>query len=84
MDLIGGGLIAGDSTKLRAQNSKKSNFSENKIRKHLACIEEKIESYNKELAQADGDKQARIQRQIKVQQSRRKGYKQLKEKLQKS
>ena len=29
-DLIGGKLIAGDSTKLRAQNSKKNNFNEKK------------------------------------------------------
>jgi len=33
--LIGGRLVAGDSTKLRAQNSKKNNFNENKIIQHL-------------------------------------------------
>jgi transposase len=30
-DLIGGKLIAGDSTKLRAQNSKKNNFNKKKL-----------------------------------------------------
>jgi transposase len=35
-DLIGGTLIAGDSTKLRAQNSKKNNFNQKKIDRHLA------------------------------------------------
>lgn len=30
-ELIGGKLIAGDSTKLRAQNSKKNNFNEKKL-----------------------------------------------------
>jgi len=35
-DLIGGELIAGDSTKLRAQNSKKNNFNQKKIDRHVA------------------------------------------------
>lgn len=34
-NLIGGTLIAGDSTKLRTQNSKKNNFSQKKIDRHL-------------------------------------------------
>ena len=34
-DLIGGVLVAGDSTKLRAQNSKKNNFNEGKIERHI-------------------------------------------------
>jgi hypothetical protein len=40
-DLIGGKLIAGDSTKLRAQNSKKNNFNQFKIDRHIACIDNK-------------------------------------------
>ena len=35
-DFIGGKLIAGDSTKLRAQNSKKNNFNQKKIDRHIA------------------------------------------------
>ena len=42
-NLIGGKLVAGDSTKLRAQNSKKNNFNENKIERHLAYIDNKLE-----------------------------------------
>ncbi len=37
-NLIGGKLIAGDSTKMRAQNSKKNNFNENKIAQHIEYI----------------------------------------------
>ncbi len=35
-ELIGGKLIAGDSTKLRAQNSKKNNYNQAKIERHMA------------------------------------------------
>ncbi|MBK8682512.1 MAG: transposase [Bacteroidetes bacterium] len=41
-ELIGGKLIAGDSTKLRAQNSKKNNFNQKKIDLHLEYIENKL------------------------------------------
>lgn len=40
--LIGGELLAGDSTKLRAQNSKKNNYNRGKIARHLAYIEERL------------------------------------------
>lgn len=45
-DLIGGKLLAGDGTKLRAQNSKKNNYNQKKIERHLAYIEAKLEEYN--------------------------------------
>jgi len=54
-NLIGGTLIAGDSTKFRAQNSKKNNFNKKKVARHLAYIENKLEEYYKALAQSDGD-----------------------------
>jgi transposase len=54
-ELIGGTLVAGDSTKLRAQNSKKNNFNSNKIERHIAYIDARLEEYNKALAQEDGD-----------------------------
>ncbi len=54
-DLIGGKLLAGDGTKLRAQNSKKNNYNQKKIERHLAYIEAKLEEYNAVLAQEDGD-----------------------------
>lgn len=54
-DLIGGKLIAGDSTKLRAQNSKKNNFNERKIQQHQNYIEDKLTEYTRALAEADED-----------------------------
>lgn len=54
-NLIGGKLIAGDGTILRAQNSKKNNYNQKKIDRHLAYIEAKLEEYNTLLAQEDGD-----------------------------
>jgi transposase len=41
-ELIGGQLIAGDSTKMRAQNSKKNNYNEKKIQLHLDRIDSKL------------------------------------------
>jgi transposase len=54
-ELIGGVLVAGDSTKLRAQNSKKNNFNPNKIERHIAYIDARLEEYNAVLAKEDGD-----------------------------
>ncbi len=48
-DLIGGKLIAGDSTKLRAQNSKKNNYNQAKIDRHLAYLDRKLEEYTAHL-----------------------------------
>jgi hypothetical protein len=54
-NLIGGKLIAGDSTKLRAQNSKKNNFNPAKIERHIAYLDAKLEEYSKILANEDND-----------------------------
>jgi transposase len=54
-ELIGGTLVAGDSTKLRAQNSKKNNFNPSKIARHITYIDAKLEEYNLALAKEDGD-----------------------------
>lgn len=40
-ELIGGKLIAGDSTKLRAQNSKKNNYNQAKVERHIEYIDKK-------------------------------------------
>lgn len=55
LDLIGGILLAGDGTKLRAQNSKKNNYNQKKIDRHLAYIENKLAEYCKALEVADND-----------------------------
>jgi hypothetical protein len=49
-ELIGGKLLAGDSTKLRAQNSKKNNYNQVKIDRHIAYIDNKLEEYTRALA----------------------------------
>jgi transposase len=63
-NLIGATLIAGDSTKFRAQNSKKNNFNQKKISRHLEYIENKLQEYNEALAQSDGDNKEDIEDQI--------------------
>lgn len=81
-DLIGGTLIAGDSSKFRAQNSKKNNFNQKKIDRHLAYIENKLEEYNKAMAEADGDDQkTQLTQEINKQNTRKAGYKELEKKL---
>jgi transposase len=83
-DLIGGKLIAGDSTKLRAQNSKKNNFNQSKIDRHIAYIDNKLDEYTRALAESDGDNKKIIQEEIKKQQERKAAYKDLENKLRES
>lgn len=78
--LIGGTLVAGDSTKLRAQNSKKNNYNQKKIDRHMAYIENKLAEYEKALAENDGDKQE-IENEITKQKQRRDGYKEIEKQL---
>ena len=79
-NLIGGTLIAGDSTKLRAQNSKKNNFNQKKIDRHLEYIEKKLEEYQKDLAENDGDK-SEIENEIKKQKHHKNHYQRLQKEL---
>ena len=53
LELFGGELVAIDSTKIRAQNSKGRNYSEAKLKALLAEIENKLSAYLQELDQAD-------------------------------
>jgi hypothetical protein len=73
-DLIGGLLLAGDSTKLRAQNSKKNNYNQKKIDRHLAYIESKLEEYNEALALADGDQKQELEKKIDKQKTHQSRY----------
>ena len=83
-DLIGGKLIAGDSTKLRAQNSKKNNYNQTKIDRHLAYIDNKLEEYTKALAENDGENQQIIRDEIKKQQQRKDNYRNIEKQLKES
>ena len=73
-DLIGGRLIAGDSTRLRAQNSNKNNFNENKIVQHLQYIEKRLDEYNQALEQADEENKKIIEQEIQKQNDRKDKY----------
>lgn len=79
--LIGGKLLAGDSTKLRAQNSKKNNFNERKILRHLKYIDNKLAAYDLELANADNDKRILIKAEIEKHKNRKQDYKNLQKQL---
>jgi transposase len=80
-DLIGGKLIAGDSTKLRAQNSKKNNFNPKKIERHLAYIDNKLDEYNQALEVADDDNKIIIEKEIEKQKERKDFYNDLSKQL---
>lgn len=73
-NLIGGKLIAGDSTKFRAQNSKKNNFNKKKINRHLEYIEKKLLEYYEALGQSDGDNTEEVESEIEKQKKRADGY----------
>lgn len=72
--LIGGKLLAGDGTKLRAQNSKKNNFNQKKIDRHITYIDRKLSEYEKAMAESDGDQKKTIRQEIKKQTDRKKEY----------
>src|SRR5437773_8910788 len=55
LELFGGELVAIDSTKIKAQNSKGRNYSEAKLKAQMEAIENKVSGYLKELD--DGDAQ---------------------------
>jgi transposase len=83
-DLIGGKLVAGDSTKLRAQNSKKNNYNQAKIDRHVAYIDNKLEEYTRALEEHDGDNLQQIQDEIKKQQDRKEQYRNIEMQLKES
>jgi transposase len=80
-NLIGKKLLAGDGTKMRAQNSKKNNYNQDKIDRHLEYIENKLNDYNKALANEDGDQVQSITKEIGKQIRRKEKYHQLEQKL---
>jgi len=73
-ELIGAVLIAGDSTKLRAQNSKKNNFNLKKVARHIDYIDRKLEQHQEELAKADGDTEQTLREQIQHRGQQRERY----------
>lgn len=57
--LVGKKTIAVDSTKYRAQNSKKNNYNEEKIQRQLAYIDLKVQNYLSELNELDAGEKKR-------------------------
>jgi hypothetical protein len=83
-DLIGGKLVAGDSTKLRAQNSKKNNFNADKIERHISYIDARLEEYNTALVLADNNNKEILTAEIKKHQDRKDDYEIMQEQLDQS
>ncbi|WP_430817914.1 IS1182 family transposase, partial [Carboxylicivirga sp. RSCT41] len=82
-NLIGGQILAGDGTKLRAQNSKKNNFNQKKIDRHLQYIENKLDEYSQALAKEDGDssRKKELKDEITKQEQRKEKYHKLEAEL---
>ena len=81
LNLIGGTIIAGDSVKLRAQNSKKNNYNQDKIDRHIEYIDNKLAEHNAALEQADEPQKEEIKKQIIKHQTRKEGYQELEKQL---
>ena len=84
-DLIGGETIAIDGTKSRAHNSKKANFNQKKIDKHLEYIETKTQEYLDALeandAKENSPKIKNVQQKIECLKQNKIRYELLEEKL---
>jgi len=81
-NLIGAVLIAGDSTKLRAQNSKINNYNKKKVARHIEYIDTKLQEHQQQLAKADADHKEELQQQITDRKQQRKKYTDIQKQLQ--
>ena len=86
--LVTGEIIAIDGTKVRASNSKKANYSQKKIDRHLEYIDNKVAEYLAELEKADANenaiKIANVEAKIASLKERKINYESLEKKLQDS
>ena len=82
--LIGAVLIAGDSTKLRAQNSKKNNYNKKKVQRQLEYIDRKLAEHNEAMAKADGDQKRELEKQIRSRKQQRIRYENIGRELEKN
>jgi len=91
LDLFGAELVAIDSSKFRAKNAKKRNFSKAKLQKSLKKIEEKVDEYILELEEND-QKEAgfsnptkeELKEKIKALKDRKSKYQELQKKIEDS
>ncbi len=91
LDLFGGELVAIDGSKFKAVNSKKRNFNKAKLKKKLKDIEEKIESYLKEIDENDNSEahvsppdKEKLKEKIELLKGRKEEYQELLKKLKES
>ena len=84
-ELIEGETIAIDSFKIRAQNALKNNFNQKKIDRHIQYIDDKIEEYQGQLDQGDGDfDHEEVEDKIAYQESKKEKYRNIEEQLRES
>lgn len=87
--LLGATLIAIDGTKVRAVNSKKNNYNQKKIERHIQYIDNKVEEYLKKMDEQDtseNDSEGMISKKeietaVKVLKKRKKNYEKLSQHL---
>lgn len=79
--LYGQEVVAIDGTKFRASNSKRNNFNEKKLKRHIKYIDEKVDEYMNSLEETDQAEAGthkptaqEIQQRIKELQERKIGY----------
>ncbi len=89
--LFGKELVAVDGAKFRASSSKKKSFSAKKIKRHQKYIDEKIDSYLKELEENDTSEETHrdptaeeVKDKIKELRERRQKYEELEKELKES
>jgi len=86
-DLLNADTAAVDGTKIAAQNSKKNNYNEKKIKQHLDYIDKQTDSYLKQLEEVDQQNDSETEQQIEIAQKldhltqRRQKYEGLKDQL---
>lgn len=77
--MVGGKLLAGDSTKFRAQNS---NYNLKKVRRHRVYIEEKLSLYHELLEKEENEEEGNmLNNEIDKQEERQIKYVQLSDQL---
>ena len=82
LDLIEGKTIAIDSFKIRAQNSLKNNYNQNKIERHLDYIDARINEFENAMDQADTQEaKDELAAKIVTQNTRKEKYKALEDQI---
>jgi transposase len=86
--LVGANTVASDGTKIRAHNSKKKNYSQKKIDKHIAYIDERINEYLNQLDKNDASETpqliSNVQQKIDILKANKINYELLGKQLQES